>query len=178
MTAEIEHRQIVYRLHQGSRKLASVAGACRFVWNEMLDQQEQLYTVARMCAVKPPSPSFFSLGKAFTQLRRVTPWLREMPYVPVRYTLTHQADAWQRYFKGQGGRPRFKKRGNDSVTLPQDVRIEAGRLHFPEARLDASLAARRQSLRGRASRERHDQAGMRQMVRHGLLHHGRRRAPR
>ena len=98
----------------------------------MLDQQEQLYTIAQMCAAKPPSPSFFILGKAFTQLRRVTPWLREMPYAPVRYTLKHRADAWQRYFKGQGGRPRFKKRGNDSVTLPQDVRIEGGKLYFPK----------------------------------------------
>ena len=55
-----------------------------------------------------------------------------MPYAPVRYTLKHQADAWQRYFKGQGGRPRFRKRGNDSVTLPQDVRIEAERLYLPK----------------------------------------------
>lgn len=136
MRADTEHRQIVYRLHPSSRErarqLASVAGACRFVWNEMLDQQEQLYAIARMCGSKPPSPSFFTLGKAFTQLRRVTPWLQEMPYAPVRYTLKHQAHAWQRYFKGQGGRPRFKKRGNDGVTLPQDVRIEAGRIHFPK----------------------------------------------
>ena len=108
MTAETEHRQIVYRLHPGSRErapsLASVAGACRFVWNEMLDQQERLYVVARMCGSKPPSPSFFTLGKAFTQLRRMTPWLQEMLYAPVRYTLKHQADAWQRYFRGQAGR--------------------------------------------------------------------------
>ena len=136
MTVDIEYRQIVYRLHPGSRargrKLASVAGACRFVWNEMLDQQEQLCAIARMCGSKPPSPSFFTLGKAFTQLRRVTPWLQEMPYAPVRYTLKHQADAWQRFFRGQAGRPRFKKRGSDSVTLPQDVRIEGARLHFPK----------------------------------------------
>ena len=136
MTPETEHRQIVYRLHPGSRerarRLAAVAGACRFVWNEMLDQQEQLYVIARMCGSKPPSPSFFTLSKAFTQLRRVTPWLQELPYAPVRYTLKHQADAWQRYFRGQAGRPRFKRRGNDSVTLPQDVRIEDGRLHFPK----------------------------------------------
>ena len=134
MSAETEHRQIVYGLHPGSweraRKLASVAGACRFVWNEMLDRQDQLYTIARMCESKPPSPSFFTLGKAFTQLRRITPWLQEMPYAPVRYTLKHQADAWQRYFKGESGRPKFKKRGNDSVTLPQDVRIEDGRSIF------------------------------------------------
>ncbi len=98
----------------------------------MLDQQDQLYTIARMCGSKPPFPSFFTLGKPFTRLRRTTPWLQETPYVPVRYTLKRQATAWQRYFKGQSGRRKFKKRGNDSVTLPQDVRIEAGRLHFPK----------------------------------------------
>ena len=136
MSPDTEHRQIVFRLHPGSweraRKLASVEGACRFVWNEMLDQQDQLYTIARMCGSKPPPPSFFTLGKAFTQLRRVTPWLQDMPRAPVRYTLKHQADAWQRYFKGQARRPKFKRRGNDSVTLPQDVRMEGGRLHFPK----------------------------------------------
>ena len=136
MSAETEYRQIVFRLHPGSRerarKLASVAGACRFVWNELLDQQDRLYTIARMCASKPPSPDFFTLSEAFTQLRRVTPWLQEMPYSPVRYTLKYQADAWRRYFKGQSRRPGFKKRGNDSVTLPQDIRIERGGLYFPK----------------------------------------------
>ena len=88
--AGVEHRQILYRVlfdrPATARSLAAVAGACRFVWNEMLDQQAQLYDVARMCGAQPPAPTFFTLGKAFTQLRRVTPWLQAMPYVPVRYT--------------------------------------------------------------------------------------------
>ena len=70
----------------------------------MLDQQAQLVDVARMCGARPPAPTFFTPGKAFTQLRRVTPWLQAMPYVPVRYTLKHQADAWQR-FGSSGARP-------------------------------------------------------------------------
>ena len=131
---DVEHRQIVYRVlfdrPATARRLAAVAGACRFVWNEMLDQQAQLYDVARMCGARPPSPTFFTLGKAFTQLRRVTPWLQAMPYVPVRYTLKYQADAWQRFFRGEAGRPRFKRRGRDSVTIPQDVRIRGDRLYF------------------------------------------------
>ena len=86
--------------------------------------------VTRMCGARPPAPTFFTLGKAFTQLRRVTPWLQAMPYVPVRYTLKHQADAWQRFFRGEAGRPRFKRRGRDSVTIPQDVRIRGDRLYF------------------------------------------------
>ncbi|MDE0057352.1 MAG: helix-turn-helix domain-containing protein [Defluviicoccus sp.] len=52
MTDRTTHRQVVYRLLPGSRakarRLAALAGACRFVWNEMLDQQEQLYAIARM----------------------------------------------------------------------------------------------------------------------------------
>ena len=50
-----EHRQVVYRVLPGSaaraRRLASIAGACRFVWNELLDQQDQLHVAARMCGV-------------------------------------------------------------------------------------------------------------------------------
>ena len=79
-----EHRYVVYRVLPGSegraRRLASIAGACRFVWNELLDQQEQLHTMARMCGGRTPSPTFFTMAKAFTDLRRVTPWLQDMPY--------------------------------------------------------------------------------------------------
>ena len=133
---DVEHRQIVYRVlfdrPATARRLAAVAGACRFVWNEMLDQQAQLYDIARMGGAQPPAPTFFTLGKAFTQLRRATPWLQAMPYAPVRYTLKYQADAWRRFFRGEAGRPRFKKRGRDSVTIPQDVRIRDGKLYFPK----------------------------------------------
>ncbi len=54
-----------------------------------------------------------------------------MPFAPVRYALKYQADAWQQFFEGQGGRPRFKRRGDDAVTIPDNVRIRDGRLYFP-----------------------------------------------
>ena len=131
-----EFRQVTYRLLPGSRakarKLAATAGACRFVWNQMLADQDALHTMARMHGAKPPGVSFFTLGKAFTQLRAATPWLADMPFVPIRYTLKYQADAWRRFFHGQGGRPRFKRRGDDSVTIPDNVRIRDGMLHFPK----------------------------------------------
>ena len=79
-----------------------------------------------------PQPTFFTLGKAFTQLRTVTPWLAEMPFAPVRHALKYRAEAWQRFFRGEAGRPGFKRRGDDSVTIAQDVRIRDGMLHFPK----------------------------------------------
>ena len=130
-----EYRNVTFRLLPGTRtrarKLAALAGACRFVWNEMLDQQDQLHAAALLCGAKAPAPTFFTLGKAFTQLRAVTPWLQDMPFAPVRYALKYQADAWAAFFRGQAGRPRFKRRGNDSVTIPDDIRIRDGMLHIP-----------------------------------------------
>ena len=77
------------------------------------------------------SVSYFSLSNEFTKLRSETPWLQELPSKPVRYTLKYQADAWKRAFK-HGGFPRFKARwGDDSVTLPQDVRIRGNKLLVP-----------------------------------------------
>ena len=127
-----EHRHVTFRLLPGSRenahRLAMIAGACRFVWNEMLDQQEQVHAIAGMCAAR----TFFTLGKAFTQLREVTPWLQDMPFAVVRYTLKHQADAWQRFFRGEAGRPKFRSRHGDAAfTIPQDVGISDGRLRIP-----------------------------------------------
>lgn len=136
MSEHTVYRQVVYRLLPGSperaRRLAAAAGACRFVWNEFLDQQNQLYDMARMQGATPPSVSFFTLAKAFTQLRRATPWLQELPFRPVRYVLKYQADAWQAFFQGRTGGPRFKSRGNDSVTLPDNIRIRDGKLYFPK----------------------------------------------
>lgn len=124
------YRNITYRLVPGTavraRKLASTAGACRYVWNTVLADQQGLYLSARAAGAEPPSVSFFTLGQAYTQLRRVTPWLLDLPFAPIRYTLKYQAEAWQRFFRGQGGRPRFKaRRGDDRVTFPAgSFRIE------------------------------------------------------
>ena len=135
--AKAVHRNITYRLlpltAARGRRLASAAGACRYVWNTLLDDQQALYDCARMCGGQPPSPSCFTLCKAFTQLRRTTPWLAGLPFTPLRHCLKYQAEAWQRIFRGTGGRPRCKaRRGTDSITIPGNVRIEGGRLWFPK----------------------------------------------
>ena len=99
----------------------------------MLDYQDNIHTACALHGCRTPSPTFFTLGKAFTRVRELTPWLQELPFAPIRYTLKYQSDAWQGYFKGQRGRPRFKGRhGDDSVTLPDNIRISNGRLRIPK----------------------------------------------
>ena len=132
MTTEI--RSVQYRLLPctvaKAKALSRLAGACRWVWNEMLDQQNQIHELHRMYGVEGNQyPSFFTLGKAFTQLRKTTPWLQELPYGIVRYTLKYQADAWKAFFKKQGGHPMFKGRhGDDGFTIPEDIRIYHDRI--------------------------------------------------
>ena len=99
-----------------------VTGACIWVWNRMLTQNEQDYWYHERLPwlVDAPSTTFFSLARQFTDLRSRTDWLRDLPCAPVRYVLKYQADAWQKYFKKQGGRPKFKSKYRDrSVTFPE-----------------------------------------------------------
>ena len=133
-----EIRAVRYRVLPGTRakarNLNRLAGACRYVWNVTLDDQQILHDTARMFSASAPSPTFFTLGKAFTDLRNSNghEWLKELPFAVVRYTLKRQAEAWQRFFKGQGGRPRFKGRSSGmGFTVPDKVRIRNGRIAIP-----------------------------------------------
>ena len=131
------HRGITYRLVPGTKArampLVCLAGATRYVWNEMLAYQLQLYEVHLMHNAKSPSTSFFTLGKYFTALRAENPWLQELSFAVVRYTLKYQSDAWSQYFKGVRGRPKFKgKRGDDSFTIPEKVKLRTDHIYIPK----------------------------------------------
>ncbi len=123
-----EIRAVRYRVLPGTRAKARhlnrLAGACRYVWNVTLDDQQILHDTARMFGASAPPPTFFTLGKGFTDLRNSNghEWLKELPFAVVRYTLKRQADAWQRFFKGHGGRPRFKGRGRGRAAGAADGR--------------------------------------------------------
>ena len=149
------HRNITYRLvpvtRFRARRISSTAGACRWVWNWALSLNRHRYRLyleqkaLRMrgampagCgtektqaqvkeSMKPLSAptTFFSLGKEFTRVRRMKPWLKALPYAPVRHVLKYQGQGWQRYFDDpKAGKPQRKeRRGDDSFTIPQNVNI-------------------------------------------------------
>ncbi len=121
---DCSYRGIEYRLCPGTRskakKLAGLAGACRFVWNEILAECNEEYQDE---IKENPQYSYFSLGKRFTKLRGTVDWLSEYSFAIVRYALKYQADAWQRYFKGTANRPDFhrKHKQTDSFTATKDL---------------------------------------------------------
>ena len=137
MSETTTHRNIIYRLlpssKENARRLAGQAGACRFVWNEMLGRHNDAYEAAKESGDKPPSVSFFSLGREFTALRNSIPWLSEYSFHITRYVLKYQADAWKAFFGGEAGHPRFKSKygTTPSFTVPDNVRIDGDRIAIP-----------------------------------------------
>ncbi|MYJ52969.1 MAG: helix-turn-helix domain-containing protein, partial [Gammaproteobacteria bacterium] len=88
------YRNIRYRLYPKSRGKADLLcrcmGATRYVWNHFLGLNKTMMEAWRKDDSTPrPEVSFFSLGKAFTQLRQGTDWLLELPANPIKYTLKY-----------------------------------------------------------------------------------------
>lgn len=129
-------RSSVYRLHPGTLRraqlLSGIAGANRYVWNWAVGQNRDAMKAYEEGKGEKPSPTFFTLGLAFTRLRNGADheWLKALPCAEVRYVLKRYADAMREARKGQRGFPKFKHREDgDSFTIPQNVRIADGKLY-------------------------------------------------
>ena len=132
-------RSSVYRLYPGTLRraqlLSGIAGANRYVWNWAIRQNRDAMKAYEEDRGEKPTPTFFNLGLEFTRLRNSEghEWLKELPYAEVRYVLKRYADAMKEARKGKRGFPKFKHREDgDSFTIPQNVRIENGKLHVPK----------------------------------------------
>lgn len=134
-------RGVTFRLYPGTKsrhiKLSQTAGACRYVWNHFLAENKRKYRLSQNVFVRGlpqyrrPTVTFQGLFVQFTELRNRTPWLKDLPFKPVRYVLKYQADAWKQAFK-HGGFPKFHgRRGQDSFTIPEAVKLKAGKIHIP-----------------------------------------------
>ena len=139
-------RHVTFRLlpvtRSRGKQLQHLASSCRWVWNHFLawhqfeyrfDQQfEDTYGFRPDRHAQPAS--FFAMGKVFIQLRQRRTWLQDHSCAILRYTLKLQADAWRAYFKGQRGKPKFKRfdADNDGFTIPDRVRIQDEQLHIPK----------------------------------------------
>ncbi len=111
------HRTIRYRLHPRSvaksAMLWGTAGACRFVWNHFVAKLRDDYVFYGEC-----NPRFFTIGKQFVNLRRQVPWLRDYSCATVRLSLKPIQTAYEQYFKGAGGLPRFKGKYFTDASFP------------------------------------------------------------
>ena len=95
------HRNVSYRLlpvtRSKGKQLEVLASSCRWVWNYFLAKRRTDYQFDQCFedtyGIKPTPPrnptTLFSLGKAFTQLRRELPWLQAHSFDIICSALKH-----------------------------------------------------------------------------------------
>lgn len=97
------------------------AGSCRFVYNQALALQQQLYEQGEK------KLGYAALCKQLTAWRNgtETPWLKDAPVHPLQQTLKDLERAYGNFFAGRANLPRFKKKGRrDSFRYPDPKQIK------------------------------------------------------
>jgi len=91
------------------RTLRRFAGSLRWVWNAAIAEQRRRREAGEKFA------GHAAMCKWLTAWRHApeTAWLAEAPIHPLQQTLRRLEAAFQRFFAGQGGYPRFKRRGQE-----------------------------------------------------------------
>ncbi len=111
------HRTIRYRLHPQTRakarKLWATAGACRYMWNHFVGVLRDEYVFYDQCDSRA-----YSLYKRFTNLRKTDPRLNEYLCHIVRTPLKAIEINYRKFYKKQGGLPKFKGRYTSTASIP------------------------------------------------------------
>lgn len=79
-------------------------GSCRYVYNHMLDRQQKIYRRRKEYM------SYIDMQNLLPYMKRYLPWLREADSQALKYACRQLNDAYSRFFKDLGDRPRFKSR--------------------------------------------------------------------
>lgn len=117
-------RAYVFRLEptpEQAEQFASFAGACRAVYNIALEQRQ---TWGRGHGL-----TWVSQSRELTALRREFEWLAEVPRDSLEAAVAQLEAAFQRFFRKEGGYPRFKKKGDGDgfrITHGKGIRLQQG----------------------------------------------------
>jgi putative transposase len=107
--------------------------ALRWLWN--LANEQRLLGLSRPKDERV-FPTAFDQINELTELRAALPWLADVPRNVCAQLLVELDRAWQRYFKKLGRRPRWKRKGIDSLGLcephPKVWRLDGTILRFPK----------------------------------------------
>ncbi len=126
-----------YRLYPNQaqqRYLAQVFGACRYVYNRHLAEQQTAYQLWRSDKSGYPAPSVsafaFSLKLPQWKQDPETAWLADMSSQSLQIASHHAADAFKQFFRRGHGYPKFRTRkGRQSVHYTnQSSSIREGKL--------------------------------------------------
>lgn len=113
------HKTFKYPIHPSIGQLAKLAewdSACRFLANLSLEQW-------KLGLARPKNerkyPSFAKSCQQLTELRKETPWLKEVPVHVSQSILRRVETSWQRCFDKVSKAPRWKRKGRDFMSFTE-----------------------------------------------------------
>ncbi|WP_188647595.1 IS200/IS605 family element RNA-guided endonuclease TnpB [Marinithermofilum abyssi] len=96
-----------FRIYPNRKQISLIhrsIGCTRFVFNHFLSQWNEAYEQTGK------GLSYAACSRKLTKLKKELEWLKEPDATSLQNSLKHLADAFQRFFKKQNHRPRFKSK--------------------------------------------------------------------
>ena len=111
----------IYPTEEQKKFFAISFAANRWWWNYMLDKVKAIFDENKDKEEKSKIPSCqYQLSKELPSLKKNenTSWIKDADAISLIYTSTDLDNAFKKFFKKQGGFPKFKTKGyNDSYTI-------------------------------------------------------------
>lgn len=127
----IVHKAAKGRLYPNSAQQARIdhtLNCCRFIYNEMLARNIKAYKR------RQDHLSYYDMQYSLKPMKEYRPWLNDADSQALAYACRQLDNAYKRFFKHEGGFPRFhKKNGKQSYTStnPTAIRIEGNKVRIP-----------------------------------------------
>ncbi|WP_214800969.1 IS200/IS605 family element RNA-guided endonuclease TnpB [Exiguobacterium sp. s194] len=123
MLKQKAYRFRIYPTTEQEILIAKTIGCSRFVFNHFLAKWEETYEATG------EGLSYGSCSKEIPALKQEFDWLREVDSTSVQASVKHLAEAYDRFFKKQNGRPRFKSKRNPVQSYKTNIQ---GKSQLPE----------------------------------------------
>jgi putative transposase len=129
------YKRFNYRIYPNKSTIARLDGwnsALKWLWNLAHEQRKSGYGRPQGEKVYP---SFFQQQKQLTELRKVAPWISDVPRHVCSEVLSALDQAWIRCFKKTANAPKWKKKRDQlsfSESDPKTWNLRENRLHFPK----------------------------------------------
>ncbi|WP_215141207.1 IS200/IS605 family element RNA-guided endonuclease TnpB [Exiguobacterium qingdaonense] len=105
----LKHKAYKFRIYPTKKQeilIAKTFGCSRFVFNHFLAKWDETYQATGK------GLSYGSCSKEIPLLKQEFDWLKEVDSHSLQTSVKHLADAYERFFKKQNERPRFKSKRN------------------------------------------------------------------
>ncbi|WP_393965747.1 IS200/IS605 family element RNA-guided endonuclease TnpB [Exiguobacterium sp. S22-S28] len=122
----LKHKAYKFRIYPTKEQeilIAKTIGCSRFVFNHFLAKWDETYKTTGK------GLSYGSCSKEIPLLKQEFDWLKEVDSTSVQISVKHLADAFDRFFKKQNERPRFKSKRHPVQSYKTNIQ---GKNQLPE----------------------------------------------